>query len=362
MLSKLKIMETTKALIPMIKTINTNNIATMKGRVRYKTIDAVLESRQDIKAFMDGEADMHLLFDLPSSIPAERVARYKKLYAGIGNTSCYTIPLANDNLLRIKMEYANGMGNNHYSRCWIPYLFIAETLGVIVPEETHLLEVSSGSAGISLSMAANFLDYKLTLVIPDKLPKGRTAPMEYYGANLVKVPGYIGNCIKEMRRLLVRNTYFPCNHSEENADLLVKIDKRIAIEYKAVYGTPDYCIIGLGNGTSTYAIFDYWTSFKKQMELVTYHPDLTKPEVVFGLYTSNVNLRHIEPALSMATERLYTSEMDIDMVRKLFCFDTEISNLGESSLYAIFIALEKAKHVASKTFFTIGYDKRDRYV
>ena len=354
-------MERIKTLAPMITTIYTNNKALMKDRVRYKSIDSVLDGRQDIKEFMDSEADMHLLFDLPTTIPVERVARYKKLYAGIGKTACYTIPLANDNLLRIKMEYTNGMGNNHYSRCWIPYLFIAETLGVIVPEETHLLEVTSGSAGISLSMAANFLDYKLTLVIPEKLPAGRTAPMEYYGATLVRVPGYIGNCIKELRRLLVRNGYFPCNHSEENADLLVKIDKRIAIEYKAIYGTPDYCIIGLGNGTSTYAIFDYWTSFKKQPDLVTYHPDLTKPEVVFGLYTSNVNLRHIEPALSMATERLYTSDMDIDMVRKLFCFDTEISNLGESSLYAIYIALGKSKYVSGKTFFTIGYDKRDSY-
>jgi cysteine synthase len=331
----------------------------MKDRVRYKTIDAVLESRQDIKEFMDSEAGMQLLFDLPSSIPKARVALYKKLYVGIGNTSCYTVPLPNDNLLHIKMEYANGMGNNHYSRCWIPYLFIAETLGVIVPEETHLLEVTSGSAGISLSMAAKYLGYELTLVIPEELPVGRTAPMEYYGATLVRVSGYIGSCIKEMRRLLVKSNYFPCNHSEENADLLVKIDKRIAIEYRAAYGTPDYCIIGLGNGTSTYAIFDYWRSFKKQPDLVTYHPDLTKPGVVFGLYTSNVNLRHIEPALSMATERLYTSEMD--MIRKMFCFDTEISNLGESSLYAIFIVLEKAKHVSGKTFFTIGYDKKDRY-
>ena len=177
----------------------------MKDRVRYNTIDAVLDSRQDIKDFMESDIDMHHLFDLPCSISEERVALYKKLYMGVGNTPCYTVHLPNDNILRVKMEYANAMGNNHYSRCWIPYLFIAEILGVIIPWETHLLEVTSGSAGISLAMAAKHLGYELTLVIPEELPSGRTAPMEYYGANLVRVPGYIDLCIRELRRLLVKN-------------------------------------------------------------------------------------------------------------------------------------------------------------
>ena len=197
----------------------------MKERVRNRTIDAALVNRQDIKDFMDSDADMRHLFELPTAILKERVALYKKLYMGVGDTPCYTVHLPNDNILRVKMEYANAMGNNHYSRCWIPYLFIAETLGVITPGETHLLEVTSGSAGISLSMAAKFLSYELTLVIPDELPSGRTAPMEYYGAEIVRVPGYIEDCIKELRRLLIKNDYFPCNHSEESADILVKIDR-----------------------------------------------------------------------------------------------------------------------------------------
>jgi len=333
----------------------------LRERERYQTIDALLSERPDIKTFMDSNAAMHRLFDLPTPINEQRVLLYRYLYLGIGNTPCYTVHLPNNNLLHIKMEYANAMGNNHYSRCWIPYLFIAETLGIICPGDTHLLEVTSGSAGISLAMAARELGYELTLVIPEELPSGRTDPMEYYGANLVKVPGYIDNCVRELRKLLVKYVYFPCNHSEESADILVKIDRRIAAEFHNVVGIPDYSIVGLGNGTSTFALFSYWHQFEKRPHLVTYHPDLNRHDIVYGLYGPNVKLRHVEPAQSLSDECLITTEMDLQSVRDSFCYDTEIANLGLSSLYGVYIAMEKSRRVYSKTFMTIGYDKSDRY-
>lgn len=333
-----------------------------RGRERYQTIDSVLNSRHDIQKFLDSDESMHLLFDMPTTISSQRVSLYKRLYAGIGKTPCYTVNLPNDNILQIKMEYANAMGNNHYSRSWIPYLFIAETLGVVSPKNTHLIEVTSGGAGISLAMAAHELDYRLTLVIPDELPEGRTAPMKHYGAILIKVPGYIDACVKKLRRLLVKYQYYPCNHSEEKADILVKIDRRIAAEYLKEYGIPDYSIVGLGNGTSTYAIFDFWRRFAHRPFMVTYHPDLDKSDRVYGLYRPNVALRHVEPALTIADECLITNEMDLEIVKDFFLYDTEISNLGLSSLYGIYIALEKSKAIKNKTLMTFGYDKKDRYV
>lgn len=329
---------------------------------RFKSISDVIESRKDIISFLDGFDNMDKIFDLKSNISAERVDLYRSLYNGVGNTNCYTVKLQNNNLLRIKMEYSNSMGNNHYSRCWIPYLFIAETLGVIIPYETHLLEVSSGSAGISLAMATKILGYGLTLVVPEMLPDGRTIPMQYYGAEVIKVPGYIDKCISLMRRILVKNNYFPCNHSEELADVLVKIDKRIAYEYFSNFGNPDYSIIGLGNGTSTLAIFDFFKSKSDKTKKVTYHPDLNEQDIVFGLYGPNVNLRHVEPALKISDEVIITTGMNLETVLSYFKYDTEITNLGLSSLYAIDIALEISKNVSRKSFLTIGYDKNDRYM
>lgn len=328
---------------------------------RQKAIAEVIANRKDIVALLDGTQNIDTLFDIPSPLPDERLCLYRELYEGIGKTPCYTAHLPNGNLLRIKMEYANTMGNNHYSRCWIPYLYIAEVLSVITPGETHLLEVTSGSAGISLAMASRALGYKLTLIVPDRLPQGRTGPMQHFNAEIVKVPGYIDKCISKLRRMLAADNYFPCNHSEESADILVKIDKRIAIEYCREFGAPDYCIVGLGNGTSTYAIFDYLQRVAPAAQRITFHPDLEKDDVVFGLYGPNVVLRHIEPALALSSERIITTGTDLCKVLEYFKYDTEISNLGLSSLYAVYIAMEKARKVSNKTFVVIGYDKNDRY-
>ncbi len=331
--------------------------------MRYRTIASRIKNRPDIVSLLnDSNENIDTLFELPSDLPASRVELYKKLYKGIGNSPYYTVNLPNRNILRIKMEYANPMGNNHYSRCWIPYLFIAESLGIIVPGETHLIEVTSGSSGISLAMAAQLLNYQLTLVVPENLPSGRIDPMQHYGAKLIKVPGYIGECIRVIGEELAKGNYFPCNHSEEKADILVKIYKRIAAEYCTAFGSPDYAITGLGNGTSTLAIFEYIKSISQSSKLIAFHPDLEEPDLVFGLYAANIVLRHVEPALSLADEKVLTNGIDLDEIITNFRYDTEIKNLGVSSLYAIGVAMKLAEQTKGKSFFTLGYDKNDRYI
>lgn len=331
------------------------------NRTQYKTIADEIINRQDIIDFLNSTKDIAEIFKLTNTLNEERIELYKRLYEGIGNTPVYQVQLPNNNSLHIKAEYFNAMGNNHYSRCWIPYLFIAEILGVIIPKVTHIIEVTSGNAGIALAIACNKLGYPLTLVVPDFLPNGRLDPMVEHGANVIKVNGYIDKCIGIMRRMLVSGNYFPCNHSEEEADVLVKIDKRIASEYIKEFGCPDYAIVGLGNGTSTFALFEQFKKENAETKTITFHPDPQKEDVVFGLFRPIFNLRHIEPALKLTNELKYTSGMDLDSVKNLFIFDTEICNFGYSSLYAIHIAMEVASMVKNKTFFTIAYDKIDRY-
>lgn len=330
--------------------------------IRIKSISLEIKRRPDIINFLNGEEDIGRLFDLPVIIQKERVQLYKKLYKGIGSTPCYTINLPNNNNLRIKMEYANPGGNSHYSRFWIAYIFIAEALEIIHPGDSHIIEVTSGSAGIALSMACKELGFPLTLIIPNILPTARTEPMEANGANLIRVNGYIGGCINKLHELLMNNGYFPANHSEEKAEILVKIDKRIAIEYFKKYKDPDYAIIGLGNGTSTFAIFDYFKKVaEEKTKLITYYPRLDSGQVVFGLYSPDVKLRHVPLALDLADDCFYTDDINLSEVKAIYKHDTEISNLGASSLYAIAIAYEISEKIENKILLTIGYDKSDRY-
>lgn len=328
---------------------------------RFLTIADKIEEREDIISLLDGEQSIDRLFLLPNGLPQERIKLYKKLYAGIGDTPVYTANLPNNNTLHIKSEYFNSLGNSHYSRLWVPYLFIAEILGVIIPGHSHLIEVTSGNSGIALSMACNKLGYELTLVLPSNLPKSRIEPMLKYGANIVKVNGYIDKCIHYLRRLVVEDNLFPCNHSEEHADIQVKIMKRIAIEYIQKYNYPDLSILGLGNGTSTFALFNYFRTNSFPTKNLSYYPDPNNKKIVLGLYTPNVSLRHIEPAKALSEDIVYIYPEKLGEVYSFFKYDTEIVNLGHSSQYAIQLALEISRKVESKKILTLAYDKNDRY-
>lgn len=329
---------------------------------RFQTIADKIQGRDDIVSFLEGEGEIKGLFDLPNDLPSERTELYKKLYVGVGNTPVYQVKLPNNNRLHIKSEYFNALGNSHYSRLWVPYLFIAELLGVITPGMSHLIEVTSGNSGIALAMACKALNFQLTLVVPSKLPNGRIEPMLSYGANVEKVNGYIDKCISKLRKLVVISGYYPCNHSEELSDIQVKVMKRIAVEYYREFGLPDYSVIGLGNGTSTLALFDYFNLMQGNIRNIIFYPDPLKSDIVLGLYSPVASLRHIEPAMALADQTVYTCPNALSDVMSYYPFDTEITNLGHSSLYAISIAMEVAKQASCKTFFTLAYDKIDRYL
>lgn len=318
----------------------------------------------DVFNFINGNEPIIKLFDINTNIPTTRIKLYKNLYLGIGDTKCYTVHLNNNNILRIKMEYSNPVGNTHYSRYWIPYLYIAELLNFISPYKTNLLEVSSGNAGIALAMCAKKLGYNVTMVLPKILPtKGRIEPIKFYGANVILVDGYITECMFRLKRLIVSGDYFATNHSEEKSDLLIKIMKRIAHEFYIEHGVPDYLISGIGNGTSTLALFNYFKALpNKKPEFIGYYPTKNDSDFVLGLYKNQTKLRHIKDAVESCKRIYSTEELKIASVKDNFKYDTEIINLGFSSLYGIAIAIEIAKEVHNKTFFTLGYDKIDRYI
>jgi cysteine synthase A len=329
---------------------------------KYNTISKVINDRADIKEFLLSEKPMREIFNLDVPMNKERIAIYKNLYNVIEDTACYNVHLPNDNLLRIKMEYSNSMGNNHYSRYWIPYLFIAEAFGVINPIESEILEITSGSAGISLAMACKELGYRLTMIIPDLLPEARIKPIRDSGAIIIKVNGYIDNCILKLQEMIADKKYFAANHSEESSDFTVHTFSRIAAEYYRKYNIPDYAIIGTGNGTTTEAIFKYFKNKSTTTKLYTYHPNTNGNQIIFGLFGKSPHkFRHVENVASYVDKVFATDDIDLTTVKKYFENDTEISNLGMSSFFGVYLAFLHSQFETQKTFFTIGYDKSDRY-
>ncbi|MDR9442900.1 MAG: cysteine synthase CysM [Schleiferiaceae bacterium] len=71
------------------------------------------------------------------------------------------------------------------------YNMIAQALqrGEIQPGDT-LVEATSGNTGIALAMAANLLDVKMILIMPESATEERKQTMRAYGAELILTPAH----------------------------------------------------------------------------------------------------------------------------------------------------------------------------
>jgi cysteine synthase A len=320
-----------------------------------------ISKRPTLLEFLKGQKSLSLIFDLIDELEIDRKEIFKQLYKKVGNTPVHKVDLGNNNSLHIKLECNNKMGNNHYSRYWLIHLALAEAFKIIAPNKTKIIEVTSGSSGISLSLACEQLGYDLTMIVPKSLPKGRTKPIINAGATVIKADGYIDACIDMLRNMLSQDNYYAANHSEEKSNLITYVFSRMASEYISTCGSPDAAVLGLGNGTSTEAAARTFKETSISTKIYSYYPDFDSKQIVFGLFGPNVELRHVPNAKKLVDKMFYTSEGQIKEVKELFKNDKIILSLGISSLYAIAFVIRLSKTTKNLTYYSIGYDKIERY-
>lgn len=320
-----------------------------------------LVNQKEIIDFLKSDSPLENIFDL-LSLDSNRIIIYKALYSGIGNTPIHEVALPNDNTLFIKLESTNSCGENHYSRYWLIHLALAESFQLIIPQISKIIEVTSGSSGISLAIACKQLGYQLTLIVPELLPAGRVKPMLDSKVNLIRVKGYIKNCIERLNKEKHKDNYYSPNHSEEQSDLICFVFARIASEFISVKKKcPDKIILGLGNGTSLYGIAHRFKLENPVTEIYSFCPDKDKEQIVFGLYADNLFFRHMLESDRLINKKMYIQKFNCEDIRRKFIDDAVILSLGHSSLYGIDLACNLAEVSKNQTFFTVGYDKIERY-
>ena len=317
----------------------------------------------DIVSFLKGSDNLQKLFDLLPNLSYERKLLYQDIYSDIGNTPITAMELPNGNILYVKRECDNGMGNNHYSRYWIIHLALAEAFGLIKKGETTFLEITSGSSGISLSLACEKLGYKLKIIIPENLPKGRVDAMTRQCTTIVKVPGYIGNCRDFFLHEKEKAEYYIPNHSEEKSDLISTVFSRVAYEFIESCGIVDNVILGLGNGSSTYSIGKVFKQNNPACRVYSFYPSTEKGKIVYGLYADNLSFRHIHliQKEKLINQSLLIDDISIEDVYDYFCNYPIVREWGHSSLYALSLASKIIEDRSNQTVFTIAYDKIERY-
>lgn len=327
---------------------------------RRPNIGELIHQRPDLLELIQGDGDLEGLFALPTNLPPERMSLYRKLYSGVGHTSVRALKLPGGATLHLKLECDNAMGGSHYSRYWIPYLFIAESLGAIKPGHTRLVEVTSGNSGLTLALAAKPLGYDVTLLAPSILPEKRVQPIRDAGAEVVVVEGYVKECVGQMRRMLATGDYFTPNHSEERTDLLVHAMRRISLEYLRDYPAPDTVFAALGNGCSTVGILQPFMDRHPGTARHVYWPAKEFDTPVVGLMIQEVDLRHIAVAKTSGNNRAIPGKL-AEVKRHVYDHvDMSDFDPGWSTWLGIYLAIHTLTTPAT-IGFGVCYDGGARY-
>lgn len=202
---------------------------------------------------------------------------------GIGNTPLVELPAPGQNRIFAKCEYRNP-GGSHYDRVYIHLLSDLERAGKIRPDVTTLVEVTSGSAGISCSMLARDLGFDGCLIFaPEVIPEARLRLIRANGAEvcITSNEGYVGTAAEAMGTFVKEHVrekvdglrrYFPPDHSR--SEVSIEALASIVEEALAQAGTTFTTFIGAsGNGTTMNGIGRPLRKANPQSTILAFDPE-----------------------------------------------------------------------------------------
>jgi cysteine synthase len=206
---------------------------------------------------------------------------YSDLRAAVSHSPLTQVllDLPRGNRIWMKDESANVSGS-HYGRVYVDLLEELEASRKIIPGETPLIEVSSGSAGEAFAWACDRLGYQFTLVVPECAPKTKLARMQKEGGTIVQTPtrDYVAGSIQKLREILesesglepTQRHYCP-NHSRERITL--KALGNLASEaIMGFHGTFDYFVACIGNGSSLLGPGRILKEANPDLEIIAWEP------------------------------------------------------------------------------------------
>ena len=336
----------------------------------------------------------------------QREELYKKINTKIGNTPIREIQLKNNNKLIQKLETHN-LTETHYDRCYPELIKRMEKDGLIKPEDL-LLEVTSGSAGISFAVIASLLGYYTGVFMDSKLPKARIHEVtnQTTFTQLIESEGrYMRACADAMleykrdnnieAKKILYKIWFP-NHSVQMEAPQGFADIATEVHHQYPDKKIDYFIGAIGNGTTIKGIGSQLIEFNSETKIIGWEPEtgcpyyrkylkthgwgkcdlkLTSSKGVtegFQMHNSpgsgGTGLNKFVFMDEAIEEGLIHDIIPIDdkgiyaQVRNKY--NSELApeeQQGNTSIASRYIAEQIAKKVSGKTFLTIAYDRADRY-
>lgn len=315
----------------------------------------------------------------------ERADLYRLVESYVGNTSVVKLPDFGDAPIYQKQEFLNPSGS-HYDRAYLPTIHDLEESGSIRPGD-ELRDITSGSAGISLSLLARLLGYRARITVPDELPETRVLPMKLTGAEVVYAgSGYIKAAsdfqateIKSLLRsgwkrlrssnpemraiVLERNGKRLCyvNHSE---NLLTPLSFR-QIGHELVrrfqdQEPPAAIALAMGNWTTIAGISPVVRAAWPDTHIIGYEGTDRHVHDNYGTTVDGIKIRFKNE--NLVDSQTVVNNTERDAMDHRFNARRHIKRqLGHSSLMGLVVAEREAEGSGSRPVISIAYDQRSRY-
>ena len=207
-----------------------------------------------------------------------------RIYDSIAETIGHT-PLVRLNRLQkradtvgnvlLKLEFFNPLSSVK-DRIGVAMIDALESRGHIAPEDTVLIEPTSGNTGIGLAFVAAARGYRLILVMPESMSLERRKILQHLGAELELTPaaGGMGAALARADELLktIPGAVIP-GQFENPANPLVHERTTAEEIWKDTGGNVDAIVVGVGTGGTLTGVGRVLRARKRDVKIIAVEPE-----------------------------------------------------------------------------------------
>lgn len=272
-----------------------------------------------------------------------------------------------------------------------PYLFrVAESMGLIVPGLTPVIETSTGNAGASFAWCARELGYTdVTVVIHADAPGARIEQIESLGAKVLLSPAgqYSKGCVKKLAEVLHLDKARKGGRIGSNLERLYCVTKTNALasnvfnrfvdEAIQQAGCFDYFLGAVGSGTSITGIGKFLKLRNPGAQVIAVDPEESPtthalkwsgsvldfdrmPHDVWGAGTFGLTRAQLNLDLSVIDDVYIVSAKDRSLAKGIL-ETTENRCVGRTSCSTFWAAKRLAEKVYNKSILICFYDLEWKY-
>jgi len=153
---------------------------------------------------------------------------------------------------------------------------VAEAEGLIAPDQTVIVEPTSGNTGIALAMVAAAKGYRLILTMPETMSLERRSMLKAYGAELVLTPGNQGmkGAIAAAQEITAQlpQSFMP-QQFENPANPQIHRDTTAEEIWADTDGQIDFLVAGVGTGGTLTGTAEVLKARKASFQAIAVEPN-----------------------------------------------------------------------------------------